>query len=327
MASDERENYHKFCTLVVDIMKQSLVDLIELNLSLKKLSFEEFINQYQHDIFHLYYTRECCQCDAGYIRQNKRILREDQLSILFDRSSVKPCHHPGKKIGFCCCNGRSGIQTNVLDVTLAASILVNVCHDVFWYSCLNLQSLTLKDFLNQNKHQIFHLREGNSPCCQCTHGFISSVNYPMIDLHEWNCMFNLSEFPCSLHRMIPSDLICTVSASPGIDVSDLDDNLTKIILEHCCSLRQTVDMLVRIRNKVYGHPHRDKLGFDDYIKYRNQVEAGILAISCVCDNETCTRHRLVVSERRPLDETSSESHQTTLEAINFRQNNIEKVIY
>lgn len=326
MASDKRQNYHRFCTLVVDNIKTSLVDLLEFHLSLKNLSFEDFINQNQHAIFHLYNNRKCCQCKAGYIRNNKRVLCEVQLSILFDRSSVKPCHHPGKIIDFCCCKGRSNITTHVLDVTLAATLLVNFCHDVFWYSCLSLQSMTLEDFLNQNKHQLFHLREVNSPCCQCSHGFIPPVNYPMIDLHEWNRMFNLHALACPLHRMIPSDLICTVSASPGIDVSDLNDNLTKTILEHCCSLRQTVDMLVRMRNKVYGHPSQDTLGHSDYIKYRNEVEDGIIAIACVCGNENITKHRLVVSERRPLDETSSKSLQSTMEALYVMQINLEKVI-
>jgi hypothetical protein len=83
MASKERENFNKSSTLIVDHAKDSLVDVLERHLIINSLSFEDFINLHQHDIYHLCFNkRRCCQCPQGYVLPNSRVLHPPQLEIL-----------------------------------------------------------------------------------------------------------------------------------------------------------------------------------------------------------------------------------------------------
>lgn len=304
MANKERENFYRGSTLIVDNTNTSFVDLLELHLSRSNLSFEDFINQHQHQIYHLCYnTRKCCQCTPGYIFPNNRILHYPQLEVLFDNYAKKPGHRPRNRSDFCCAKTKTSITTDLLDITLTRTLLVNFCHDVFWYSCLTLQSLSLETFLNQNKHYIYHLREVNVRCCQCPTGFIFPVTEPLLDLQSWKVLFNLPELPCQHHRMVPSDLVCTVSASLGIDIRHLSDQLSKVLLEQCCPLRKTIEKLILIRNKVQGHAIKGRISDADYGRYKLDITSGIMEIAKVCQNEAATRQSLSDVSKRSLDET------------------------
>lgn len=144
MASKERENFYRNATITVDHAKDSLVDVLELHLTIKKLSFEDFINLHQHDIYHLCFNKRwsrCCQCSQGYALPPNRVLYPSQLEILLHKDGVAlPCHAPGRRADFCCCLANQGVTTNVLDITLARCLLINFCDDVFRYSCLTLRS-------------------------------------------------------------------------------------------------------------------------------------------------------------------------------------------
>ncbi|XP_071140749.1 uncharacterized protein [Mytilus edulis] len=313
MANKERENFYRGSTLIVDNTKTSFVDLLELHLSRNNISFEDFITQHQHQIFHLCFnTKKCCRCFQGFNLPNNRILYYPQLEILFDKNAKKPGHNLGNRSDFCCARTKTGITTDVLDITLTRSLLVNFCHDVFWFSCLTLQSQSLPEFLNKNKHHIYHLREPNIPCCQCPPGFISPVAGPLLDLQSWKVLFNLPELPCPLHRMVPSDFSCTVSASQGIAVTDLGDKLTKVLIEQCCPLRQTIERLIQIRNKVQGHASDGRISEADYGGYKLDITSGIMEVAQVCRNEAFTKHSLADVSKRSLDETLCIQYQNML---------------
>lgn len=326
MANKERENFYRGSTLIVDNTKASFVDLLELHLSRSNLSFEDFIIQHQHQIYHLCYnTKKCCQCTPGYILPNNRILYYAQLELLFDKYAKEPGHKLGNRSDFCCARTKTGITTDLLDITLTRTLLVNLCHDVFWYSCLNLQSQSLEEFLNQNKHFIYHLKEVNISCCQCPPGFIFPVNSPLLDLQSWKVLFNLPELPCPLHRMIPSDLACTVSASRGIDVRHLGDQLTKVLIEQCCPLRQTIDRLIQIRNKVQGHSSDGRISDPDYVMYKSDIESSIMEIARVCKTEAITKQSLVDLNNRSLDETLCIQYQNMLLEQMMKEKRLEEV--
>ncbi|CAG2225570.1 unnamed protein product [Mytilus edulis] len=66
MDKKERENFYRNTILIVDFTKCAFVELLELHLTGKHLSFEEFLNQNQHDLYHLCYNKaRCCQCIRG----------------------------------------------------------------------------------------------------------------------------------------------------------------------------------------------------------------------------------------------------------------------
>ncbi|VDI14934.1 Hypothetical predicted protein [Mytilus galloprovincialis] len=156
------------------------------------------------------------------------------------------------------------------------------------------------------------MREPNIPCCQCPPGFIFPMTGQLIDLQSWKVMFNLPELPCPLHRIVPSDLICTVSASRGIDVRHLGDQLTKVLIEQCCPLRQTIEKLILIRNKVQGHASEGRISDVDYGGYKLDITSGIMEIAKVCKNEAATKHSLSDVNKRSLDATLCIQYQNML---------------
>ena len=173
LASKERENFYKNSTLIVDHVKDSLVDVLELHLTLKNLSFEDFINLHQHDIYHLCFNkRRCCQCPQGYVLPNSRVLHPPQLEILLDKYGVaRSCHVPGRRADFCCCLAKQSVTTNVLDITLARCLLINFCDDVFRRNCSLRKNI---EMLHQMRNKLYgHAKEGR----------ITEVNY-RIDKNE-----------------------------------------------------------------------------------------------------------------------------------------------
>lgn len=327
MASKERENFYRNATIIVDHAKDSLVDILELHLTIKKLSFEDFINLHQHDIYHLCFNkRRCCQCPQGYTFPHIRVLYPSQLEILLDKYGVAlPCHAPGRRADFCCCLAKQGVTTNVLDITLARCLLINFCDDVFWYSCLTLRSNTLEDFLNQNQHQLYHLANGSTPCCRCPPGYVFPVARPLIDVYQWNLLFNALALPCVLHRNRLSPNICWVFASSGINVIDLRKGISSTILEQCCTLWKNIDTLLQMRNSVYGHAKVGRITDGNYSIYKNKIESAILEIAKVCRNETEKKQILMDLEKRSLDETLCIQYQNTMLEQIAKETRLEEV--
>ena len=177
MTQKERCNFYRFSTRIVDHTKEIFIDLIDLSLVHKHLSFEDFINLNQHDIYHFCYNRRrCCQCTPGYILPQNGILHPSQLDILLDKKGATlPCHRTTRWTDYCCCKAIPGVSTRALDVTLARFILINFCEDIFWYSSLTYPNLSLEDLLNNHKHELYHIYTGNIPCCLCPTGYVFPV--------------------------------------------------------------------------------------------------------------------------------------------------------
>ncbi|CAC5384479.1 unnamed protein product [Mytilus coruscus] len=110
---------------------------------------------------------------------------------------------------------------------------------------------------------------------------LSRMTGSLLDLQSWKCLFNLPELPCPQHRMLHSELVCTVSASRGIDIRHLGDQLTKLLIEQCCPLRQTIEKLILIRNKVQGHAIKGRISDADYGGYKLDITSGIMEIAKV----------------------------------------------
>lgn len=311
----ERENFLKNAILVVDHFKAALVSLIELDIRNKHLSFEQFLNQNQHEIYHLCYNNgRCCRCLPGSsLPQRNRIICPPQIEILFDKATKMPRHRRGPD--FCCSLAKNGICTDVLDLTLARCLLVNCCTDVFWYSCLKFQGISFEDFLNQNKHLIYHLWNFNKGCCQCPNHFQLPVNCQKINTQQWNTMFIASAgLPLCRKRSHTgvTNCICSISAISGINQGLLDPILQQNILEYCCSNRISIEVLVKIRNIVYGHAKAARISVPDYTRYNNDIEKAILDIAKVSGKEPEFRTALNDVINRRLDHTLLLQYQTSL---------------
>lgn len=321
MTQKEQENFLKNAILIVDHTKTALIALVDLDLQNKSLTFEQFLNKNRHKAYHLCYNRgKCCQCVPSYMLPSVRIIHPAQLELLYDKLSPKlACHGSiSRRMTFppvCCSSAQNGISTNVLDISLARCILTNFCHEVFWYSCLKFKGNSLEDFLNSNKHTIYHLLNNNTNCCLCPSGFVFPCDRPQIIQSEWNNMFSSLLLPCTNDRKRPykgTTSICSVSATPGICIHHLDLNLQEVLLQYCCPLRKSVTDLADIRNVRYGHVQEARMSDADYKQVFNEIENNLKAIATVCGNIVEVKQSLQDLQNRTLDKTLCLQYQNSL---------------
>ncbi|VDI33682.1 Hypothetical predicted protein, partial [Mytilus galloprovincialis] len=310
----ERENFFRNAILVIDHSKAALISLIELDLRNNHLTFEQFLNQSQHDIYHLCYNNRCCRCLPGSSlpRQN-RFIFPSQMEGLFDKAAKMPGHRRGPD--FCCSLAKKGICTDVIDLTLARCLLVNCCTDVFWYSCLQFHGISFEDFLNQNKHLIYHLWQFKKGCCHCPKHFQLPVNRQILNTRQWNSMFTGSTgLPvCRKGLFIEgANCICSFSAINGISQGSLDAVTQQTLLEYCCSNRKSVETLVKIKNNVYGHTKEARISDSDYTRFKNDIESALLEIAAVCRMEPELKTALHGVNQRSLDRTLLVQYQNSL---------------
>lgn len=305
----ERENYARSSLLIVQYTKDGLADLIELNLKLTGFSsFQNFVNHYQHELYHLcYHQIKCCQCSRNYKLPQEQLIHPKQLEVLFDKSGQKKAKHNAFRIAdFCCCLARQNLSTSKLDVTLARCLLFYFCKEVFWYSSLKLQKTTLEEFLNQNKHTLYHLYDTSRRCCQCPPLYKFPTANELIDDSNWTELFSKGRMPCIRHKKRPIGKrnICSVSATPGILVSHLDPTISKILLEHCCALWKTIEKLILIRGTIFADVDEATINENTYLEYKASLEYGIAVMARVCNKEHEVTEKLKRAEKRKIDEIS-----------------------
>lgn len=290
----ERENFTIIALLVLRKSKNAFNLLIELTLSKKNLTFEDFLNQYQHEIYHLFNnTKPCCQCSSEYKLPVHKILTKQHCDILFNQKKRLPCHGKGiheTSAPDCCRPVRKSITTKVLDLTLSKVILQHFCKDVFWHSCFTKEVKTLGTFLDQHKHLIYHLWKPDTICCQCsndpTNNFEKRSQFS-IEEDQWETLFKDEQPGCLQHKDHTklASMICAVKAKQDIRISDINNELQEIILKKCCNLRKSVDILERNINNTYSHATSGSISDDAFKRYRSEIEECIKDIDEVCGTD------------------------------------------
>ena len=150
----ERENFFKINVLVVDHIKNALVNMFNYYLRQKKMSFDEFIDAHMTDIRYL---------------RSKKILYQEEVDKLI---------------------ARSGITVDALEVTLVRRLLDSLCPDLF----MDDGSKTLQEFLKKNQHNIYHLFKFYERCCQCSQDYKFPVTSQLLQEDQYKKMFKLSPY-------------------------------------------------------------------------------------------------------------------------------------
>ncbi|CAG2193465.1 unnamed protein product [Mytilus edulis] len=226
-----KKNFYRIASLIIDHGAESMRCLLDHFIQRKyRISFQDFVSNHQHEMYHHFNNGICCLCSKNYRRPYKTVIGAWQMEKLFDKNSQKlSCHKHSSKCEYCCSTVKSTLQLQDIDITLLRFFLVTYFEEEFWQSCFT-SGIVFHDFLNTHKHDIFHLLQLNTPCCVC----LADPGYTTMDLNEkdrlnrtqWEKMFQTSEFPCIQHRSYcPNGYTlnpCSVSATIGISHSDLD---------------------------------------------------------------------------------------------------------
>ena len=262
----ERENFFRINVLVVDHIKNALVDMLiyYLYVCQNDMSFEKFINEHKEDIKYL---------------KSKRILYQEEVDkLIVDNKAI------------------SGITVDALEVTLLRRLLDNLCPELF----MDDGSKTLQDFLKKNHHDIYHLFKCNQRCCQCTDHYQFPVTEELLTENQYKNMFESS--PCvsctGTTGAVCSDLPCKDTA-----YIQLDYGTRRNVLEHFSRIFKTMQKLKKLREKAYGHIDAGVIANAIYDDYKKEIEENIIVLARICGNEAETRLALDVVQKRSCDET------------------------
>lgn len=253
---DEKDNLTRIGSAVLEEVQDAVRTVVDANIP---NSLEDIFNKHSHKIYH-YFSKECCRnCHykSPFFR-NRTILTKSQMEIVYTKSTI----HPQQKLSFCCSTAIPGIESKKFDLSLLNAFLNIFPEIIYWPSCLSNQSKSLEELLNDNKHTLYHLYN-KKPCCYCSTDNQQSTDNFTIQKHEFMTLFkNKSSVSCKNTGSLV-DCICPFSAN-NLKEELLGDRLTYVVLRTCSSLRQSIEALVELRNKVYGHACNSKMPNKDF---------------------------------------------------------------
>lgn len=304
--STEKENFLRFCLLVISNANSVVICLLEFSLKQQQLTFEQFLQKHQHDIYHLSNVRpKCCKCITD--RNKKRstptrsILSKAQIDVLYIESLFQ------NNCGRYCCNRlqpKQFIKPSILDLTIAKCLLTYFCSDIFWYCCLQLRQKDLQEFLNEKKHIIYHLNIGSRTCCHCktTTSFSIYDTSDIIKKEELLFLYKVTNTSnpqskcCSNHSI----RICELSANV-LSPFSIENHVAFYIQQHCCETRKALEVITEIRNTCYAHAKEALLSQNEFETKKKKLVGAILTLADVCGIKEETMADIETSMNTPLD--------------------------
>lgn len=273
--------------------------LLEKHLKESNLSFIDFLKTHQHILYHLYYNGKC-QCTKDCVLPRQRILRKEQLIILFEKQSSNhlSCHR-GKNYDFCCCDVQPNVMIEDLDFTLINCIVINCCIELFWSCCL--AGGTLESFLNGNKHDIFHLWMDTTKCSLCVPNYTFPVSNLKLRKNQWDKLYNYTVND-------PSN----AAAKTGLKTFQLDNELACTILNILCPLKVNIEKLRILRNTMYGHVTKAEIDQKTFTEKWTELMECLLHIARFCNLETEMKVELENLKTRSLDGGLCEEYRISL---------------
>ncbi|XP_052106536.1 uncharacterized protein LOC127739013 [Mytilus californianus] len=160
MTQRQRENFYRTSSVIVEHGKEVLVLLLDDDLSTRNITLIDFIDQNQHEIYHLCYNEDpCCKCTGGTLSRNtpsQRVLLPSHLDILFDKTKPKIAGHNFKsRSKLCCSSAKQSLTTACLDLTLLRCLLIN-----FAPTCTGAVRKDVKDLIKYRNNLHGPSKEG-----------------------------------------------------------------------------------------------------------------------------------------------------------------------
>ena len=259
--------FYRLATLANKLATPVLRKVIQQYCDENGITFQQLLDLYKHELFHLRHQKGCCKCNK---KQFEIVLIDKQWNKLFENISVSlPSTHPHNGHNPRKCpeifRAKPGISVDVCDVTLACALLNNITGQIglrvkrfpnrvralitttYVSTCLEVWGLLeyttdklstklgangFEQFLANYQHELFHFTE-KERCCQCA----SDPNGKnSISSTEWNTMYNSSSIPCG-----SPVCSCQYSPIPGI-------NRTSLTIQLIHKIGQAVGPVITVRS-------------------------------------------------------------------------------
>ena len=286
----ERENFFRINVLVVDHIKNALVDMFKYYLRKykKNMSFEKFIDEHIKDI--------------RYLKRSKILYKDEVDKLIVGDKAI------------------SGLTVDDLEVTLVRRLLDNLCPDLF----MDDGCKTLQDFLKKNQHDIYHLFKFNERCCQCSQDYKFPVTSQLLQEDQYKKMFRLS--PCT-NCAGTSGTVCSVSSCIDTEYIRLDYKIRCQIFGHFSPIFKAMQKLTVLRNISHKHAYAGAIPSERYDVYKQDIEESIMVLARICGNEDQTRLALDDVQKRLCDDTLCIQCNNTLSEQIQRHQNVCRVIF
>ena len=174
---------------------------------------------------------------------------------------------------------------------------------------LQQQGVTLKDFISQHQHAIYHFCYNRFACCQCspnnnpnTKG--SKVLYPpQLDL-----LLDTSAGKLPGHNPNnPSAPHCCCPVNPGVTLEKLDVHLLRFLLVNFTNIippgspeRKAVEDLTKIRNQSLAHASKGCMTDGQFNKSVAVIKQSLLVLAQVSGKQTSTLEKFNKVCQQPI---------------------------
>lgn len=144
-----------------------------------------------------------------------------------------------------------------------------------------LGGTALRNFLQANKHTLFHLHQNRTTCCS---GMCSCSPNRILNEQQLNHLFDMSSQVQGHFQYRGRTLTqtCSCITAKNVDISDLDITLLSCLMINCCSLspieRTYLDDIRKQRNELL-HCHKLSIGKTDYSLRWTKIESTLNALS------------------------------------------------
>ena len=135
--------YGRLCLLVLNTCPARLRGVIDDSYSRGVPSFEVFLNNNVHNLFHLRFRNCCCSNKAGPFLP----LSKFQWDLLYSLVS-KRNPHGSKMVCPCQYKAHQGITSDVLDVTYCCLLLTNICPGIIPHSDMETIRLVRNELIH-----------------------------------------------------------------------------------------------------------------------------------------------------------------------------------
>ncbi|XP_052088207.1 baculoviral IAP repeat-containing protein 3-like isoform X2 [Mytilus californianus] len=219
-------------------------EVIKFYLVQSRRSFQCLIEEHKHDLYHYYhFTTRCELCSFDYLLPDRRRLQQNHLDLLGIPNS-------SSKLNTNKMNCLITLEDIDLDI---AWCLLDCCDVIFWRQCLQLQT-TFVEFLNENKHDIYHLVGGFNNCCKCENN--SRKHLSIITQKQWTYLFskpNLTSVKCTNGSNSTVECVSKIMARSDITIDQLyedDITLAKHLLLHLLPLKKGLVRLLALGQQL-----------------------------------------------------------------------------